>query len=1098
MRCGTCQAMNRDGAHFCSSCGARLEHRCPRCRAIVFPANRYCDVCGIALAAGSAADMPPAERPVPQPLAEKILSTRGLLEGERKQVTVLFCDIVRSMRLAEELGAEAMHRLLNEFFDLALGVVHRYEGTINQFLGDGFMALFGAPVAHEDHERRAILSALGIQRALRARQAQEPGWAGHELRVRIGMNSGPVVVGSIGNNLRMDFTAVGDTTNIAARLQAEAEPDGILASEAVVHFLKDHLDVQELGPRPIKGRAEPVVTYRVVGLRSRRSPLEAGATRPRSALVGRERELATLRWALADVERGMGRAVGLIGDPGVGKSRLLLELRREVEARPIAWLEGHCVSYGAGVPYLPWIDVLRARWGIEDRDAPETVTDKARRALEGLGLTAPETLDHVLRLLGVGDQTERAPLSPEAIQSGTMEALRQIVLRTSEREPTVLAIENLHWMDRSSEALLDAVVDASTRARILVVGTYRAPYRPRWMERAHVHQIALSPLTPEESLAIVRASPAAGGLPEATVSEILGKSEGNPFFIEELTRHVLEHRQSRADGELPGTIEEVLMARIDRLAPEAKRLVQDASVIGRLVPRPLLVALWGQADGLDGPLAELQRLDMVHEETSGGEPIYVFKHALIQEVAYGSLLTPRKQGLHLRVAAALEILHAGRLEDVDDRLAYHYARTTASDKAIEYLRRLAGRAARWYANPEAVAAYQEALTHARRLPAGPERDRQCLDLSLRQAHSLHFLGRFDEIFDLLLRQESDVKRLGDPALAGEYYFRLGRTYDVLADHERAIDCARRAIDEAERAGDRTVEGKARFVLAYVGYWTGRYDEGVAHGEQAVAALKGSPERWWLGEAHWVVGINHAMAGSFDAALASLDRAQAIGESLMDPRLQSTVAFTVGGIHALRGDFDLALTRCRRAIELARDPVGTAVARGFLGACLLEKGDGEGAIPLLERSVEQLGRFRIRQTQGWFTALLAEACFVAGHVSRARGLAQQALDTIPPTRVSQEAGCAQRTLGHVARAEGDSDEAVRRLEDAARTFVAIGARYEEARTRLDVATLHRAAGRREAAAVELEGATRLLRGVGVTRYDTALSALAADLGLSLSV
>jgi tetratricopeptide (TPR) repeat protein len=435
---------------------------------------------------------------------------------------------------------------------------------------------------------------------------------------------------------------------------------------------------------------------------------------------------------------------------------------------------------------------------------------------------------------------------------------------------------------------------------------------------------------------------------------------------------------------------------------------------------------------------------------------------------------------------------------VDDRLAYHYARTTASDKAIEYLRRLAGRAARWYANPEAVAAYREALTHARRLPAGPERDRQCLDLSLRQAHSLHFLGRFDEIFDLLLRQESDVKRLGDPALAGEYYFRLGRTYDVLADHERAIDCARRAIDEAERAGDRTVEGKARFVLAYVGYWTGRYDEGVAHGEQAVAALKGSPERWWLGEAHWVVGINHAMAGSFDAALASLDRAQAIGESLMDPRLQSTVAFTVGGIHALRGDFDLALTRCRRAIELARDPVGTAVARGFLGACLLEKGDGEGAIPLLERSVEQLGRFRIRQTQGWFTALLAEACFVAGHVSRARGLAQQALDTIPPTRVSQEAGCAQRTLGHVARAEGDSDEAVRRLEDAARTFVAIGARYEEARTRLDVATLHRAAGRREAAAVELEGATRLLRGVGVTRYDTALSALAADLGLSLSV
>ena len=239
-----------------------------------------------------------------------------------------------------------------------------------------------------------------------------------------------------------------------------------------------------------------------------------------------------------------------------------------------------------------------------------------------------------------------------------------------------------------------------------------------------------------------------------------------------------------------------------------------------------------------------------------------------------------------------------------------------------------------------------------------------------------------------------MKRGGDAAIAGEYYFRLGRTYDVLADHERAVDCARRAIEEAERCGDRTVEGKAHFVLAYVGYWTGRYAEGVEHGRQAVAALEGSPERWWLGEAHWVIGINHAMAGEFDPALAALEQAQAIGESLMDPRLQSTVAFTVGGIYALQGASELAIERCRRAVELARDPVGTAVARGFLGASLLEKGDAEGAIPLLERSVEQLGRFRIRQTQGWFAAMLSQACFLAGHHHRARGLAQQALEMTP--------------------------------------------------------------------------------------------------------
>ena len=1083
MRCAACQAMNRDGAQFCQSCGMRLNQLCPRCRTPFLPGNRYCDACGMALPMAAAAqeDEAPQERLLP-----------GELEGERKQVTVMFCDIVRSMPLAERLGAEGMHRLLNEFFDLALGSVHRYEGTINQFLGDGFMALFGAPVAHEDHERRAILSALGILQALRLRQAQERDWAGRDLRIRIGMNSGPVVVGRIGNK-RSDFIAVGDTTNFAARLQQEAEPNTILASEAVVRPIQAYLKVHPVGPMPIKGRDEPVVAYRIVELLSRGMRPEP----PRlHALVGREHEMAALRRALLDVERGRaaGRAIGLIGDPGMGKSRLVSELRRETEARPIAWLEGHCVSYGVGVPYLPWIDVVRGRFEIDDGDPPDVVGEKSRRGLDALGITGNEHLGHVLRLLGVEEERDPAgPLSPEAIHSGTVEALRQMVLRTSEREPTVLVIENLQWMDRSSQDFLDALVDWAARARLLVVATYRPPYRPRWMERSHVHQIALTALTPEESLALVRAMPGGGALSEVTDAEILGKSEGNPFFIEELTRHVVEHRQGGSDGELPGTIQEVLMARIDRLRPDAKRLVQEASVIGRLVPRRLLAELWGDAATLELPLADLERMDLVHVETSGGEPIYVFKQPLIQEVAYGSLLTARRQALHLRVAAALERLHTGRLEDVDDRLAYHYARTTMSDKAIEYLGRLAGRAARWYANAEAVAAYGEALAHARRLPAGSARDRQILELSLRQAHSLHFLGRFDEILDLLLRQEPEVKQLGDPALAGEYYFRLGRTYDVLADHERAVECAGRAIEEAQRGGDRTVEGKARFVLAYVGYWTGRYTDGLAHGRQAVAALEGSRERWWLGEAHWVVGINHAMTGEFDAALAALARAQAIGESLMDPRLQSTVAFTAGGIHALRGDPERAIERCRRAVELARDPVGTAVARGFLGASLLEKGDADAAIPFLERSVEQLGRFRIRQTHSWFTALLAQACFLAGHLDRARGLARQGLEMTLHVNAAQGAGWAQRTLGHIAQAEGDAAEAARRLEDAASTFATIGARYEEARTRLDLAALFHARGDRGMAAREMERATLLLRELGVRRYDRVLSALAADLG-----
>jgi tetratricopeptide (TPR) repeat protein len=293
-----------------------------------------------------------------------------------------------------------------------------------------------------------------------------------------------------------------------------------------------------------------------------------------------------------------------------------------------------------------------------------------------------------------------------------------------------------------------------------------------------------------------------------------------------------------------------------------------------------------------------------------------------------------------------------------------------------------------------------------------------------------------------------------------------------------------------------VEGKAHFVLAYVGYWTGNYADGVAHGRQAVAALEGSPEGWWLGEAHWVIGINHAMIGEFDVALAVLERARVIGEGLRDPRLQSTVAFTVGGIHALRGASDLAIEQCRRAVELARDPVGAAVARGFLAASLLEKGDAGEAIPLLERSVEQMGRFRIRQTHGWFIAMQAQAHFLAGHLDRARSLGQQALEMTLHPRHSHGAGWARRTLGRVAQAEGAALEAERHLAEAAAVFAAIGARFEEARTRLDLAALHRDRGQREAAVAEMERARRLLRGLGVARYDATLSALAAALGASL--
>ena len=407
MQCPRCQAQNRDGAQFCRECGTRFDLACPSCGAKIVPGSKFCDACGATLTVSGAPSAPtrfasPGSY-TPQHLAEKILTSRSALEGERKQVTVLFCDIANSTALAERVGAEAMHTLLNRFFDLALSEVHRYEGTINQFLGDGFVALFGAPVAHEDHARRAVLAALGIRRALQEGAADLGRDDG--LTVRMGLNTGPVVVGKIGDNLRMDYTAVGDTTNLAARLQQHAEPSHILISEGTHRLVRGYVRVEALPPIQVKGKAEPIMGFRVLGPGTRRSPLEGREERALSQFVGRGREMSTLWDILAAVEAGRGQVVGIVGEPGVGKSRLLHEFRRSLTDRQVTYLEGRCLSYGSAIPYLPLQDIIRSNCGIADSDTPTETGEKVRAALTEVGMNADESAPYLLQLLGVKEGT---------------------------------------------------------------------------------------------------------------------------------------------------------------------------------------------------------------------------------------------------------------------------------------------------------------------------------------------------------------------------------------------------------------------------------------------------------------------------------------------------------------------------------------------------------------------------------------------------------------------------------------------------------------------------------------------------------------------
>jgi class 3 adenylate cyclase/tetratricopeptide (TPR) repeat protein len=734
----------------------------------------------------------------PRHLAERILTSRGALEGERKPVTVLFCDLVGSTALAERLGAEGMHVLVNAFFEVALAEVHRYEGTVNQFLGDGFMALFGAPLAHEDHARRAALAALGVARALRERPVHVASGVDIPLTVRMGLHTGFVVVGAIGDNLRMDYTAVGDTTHLAARLQQLAEPDAILASEATWRLVEGYVHGERVGPVEVKGRSEPVVVARLLGVGPRRSPLEAQGPQGLSHFVGRDRELGTLLDLFAAVEEGRGQAVGTVGEPGVGKSRLLLEFRHRLAGRPVTYLQGRCLSYGAAIPYVPAIDIVRANCGIAETDTAEAMAEKVRFGLEELGLDPAEAMPYLLRLLGgkePGGQLEA--LGPEVIKVRTFEALRQMCLRGSRRRPLVLEVEDLHWVDRTSEEYFAFLAESLAGASILLLATYRPGYRPPWSDRSFATQLSLRRLPTDESLSIVRSVLPATDAGDPLARLILDKAEGNPFFLEELARAVSDQGLG-AGLPVPDTVHGVLTARIDRLGEEPKRVLQTASVLGREFAPRLLAAIWDGPGGPDPHLRELVRLEFLLERSTGEEVVYAFKHALTQDVAEATLLPSRRRELHRRAGEALERFHPERLAELAPRLAHHYGEAEAWAPAAEHAGRAAEAARAGFANREALARYDQAIAAAERagLPASA---RLLLHDGRADVHAV--LGDFEQAradYELALGLANE---LPSPLPQARILGTLAALWGGHKDYERGLSLSREAVAVAERAGD---------------------------------------------------------------------------------------------------------------------------------------------------------------------------------------------------------------------------------------------------------------------------------------------------------
>src|SRR2546422_8128874 len=548
MQCPRCHAENRESRRFCGECGLSFASTCPSCGFLNEGSEKFCGGCGRSLAAApTPTEFTSPQSYTPKHLAEKILTSKSSLAGERKQVTVLFVDVSGFTSLSERLDPEEVHRLMSRAFDLMLAEVHRYEGTVNQFLGDGIMALFGAPIAHEDHARRAVHAALGIGRALESYQA-ELAPRGISFRARQGLNTGLVVVGSIGSDLRMDYTAVGDTTNVAARLQQAGEPGRVTISEATHRLVRGYFETRPIGGISLKGKAEPVVAWEVVAARETRTRLEVEAERGLTPFVGRERELGLLLDAFDRARSDRGQVTFVVGDAGIGKSRLLLELRRRV-GDEAAWQEGHCLSFGRAMAFHPLVDLLRRRFGVEEGDADAAIATKIERGVAGVGEDPGPVAPYLRALLSVdpGDAAVWA-MSPAQRRGETFDALRRLLVRAAERRPQVLVIEDLHWMDSASEQFLATLVDSVPALRALLIFTYRPGYANPFGERSYFARIVLAALSIEDSARMAAAVLAVDELPDDLRMLIAGKAEGNPFYVEELRRDRKSTRLNSSHG----------------------------------------------------------------------------------------------------------------------------------------------------------------------------------------------------------------------------------------------------------------------------------------------------------------------------------------------------------------------------------------------------------------------------------------------------------------------------------------------------------------------------------------------------------------------
>ena len=894
MRCSKCSGENREGARFCDKCGAKLSPRCPSCGAESRIDARFCDSCGESLAAPSA-ELTPKKS---DGLEIRVTETPAIatLEGERKTVTALFADIKGSTELEQDLDPEEARAIIDPALKLMIDAVRRYDGYIVQSTGDGIFALFGAPLAHEDHPQRALYTALRMQEELRRYSATVVADGGTPIQCRIGINTGEVVIRSIQTGAgRVEYTPIGHTTNLASRMQTAAPVGSIAVTEMTRKLCEGYFVLKPLGATKVKGVSEPVNVYEVTGLGPLRTRLQRSAGRGYTKFVGRQREMDAMKAAAEQAKAGHGQIVAAMAEPGVGKSRLTFEFKAVSQS---SWmvLEIFSVSHGKASAFLPVLDLLHGYFKIAGANDARTRREKVNGKVLTLDRSLEDTIPYLFALLGIVEGADPlAQMDTQARKRRTLDAIKRILIGESLNQPLMIIFEDLHWIDDETQALLNLLADSIGTAKILLLVNYRPEYSHQWGSKTYYTQLRLDPLGRESADEMLQSLLGDSAELAPLKRLIIEKTEGNPFFMEETVEVLLDDGALVRDGiiklvkplaelKIPPTVQAILASRIDRLPPAEKDLLQTLAVIGREFALGLVRRVVGKSeDELNRMLHALQLAEFIYEQPAAGDIEYIFKHALTQEVAYKSVLVERRKLLHERIGSTLEALFAQSINNHLSQLAHHYARSSNTEKAVEYLDQAGRQAMMRGAVKEAELHFRQAITALSTTSETPERLRREFNLQYALWQVLAYTSRMGAGENL--RASRRLRELGEKT----------------GNSEQLIFALRAAWGPAFEQGDMTT---AQQIV-----------------EQLLEIAQRSGSRFGLTMAHHFQGIVFQSRGEltqamqhFEAAIASYNETDFTGYIMVDPHVGALLRIGVALWHL--GNADQGRAKIREAISLS--------------------------------------------------------------------------------------------------------------------------------------------------------------------------------------